>query len=203
VHSGIEESQRLRAIDVLGARVDSSASVDTALLLALESDGSDRVKAMAQEGLLRRHKLSSLATVPRSRLRCIGTRLLNPLSSIRKQALAELAEILAELRAGKTPESLGLVSKEATESPALSRFQNSVSSEKKGAVLDLAAFLELKGDERAWAEVLLLFLLGKADARAIQAAATLHFKQAEPALRELAGRSGDTATLARRALAAL
>lgn len=202
VHDSGEESQRLRAIGILAAREDKTESADAALLEAMEADPLPSVRAMAQQALLQRYGLSALASVPRSRLRRIDTLRLNPLTAVRRQAFADLTGILVALRAGKSPEALGLAAEEAPESAALARFQDSVGSEKKNAALDLDAFLQLAGDERGWAEVLLLFLLGKADPRAISACATLHLKSAEPALRELAEQTGPASLLARQTLAA-
>lgn len=175
------------------ADTGTSAAADS-LLAALDADDGAAHNEVIT-ALLRLAGLSELEQLGRSPVSRLGALVLNPLSTVRQPAIAELRRIVAAVRAGQTAESLGLVPGPGQESAALGRLRESVLHDPRRPgpwrnTLDLEAFTALRGEEHERALQFVYSLLAKRDVRAAGAVAELNLREAVPALREAADGAG-------------
>jgi hypothetical protein len=180
-----DESARMGGLQVL--RGFRGEDVDAALLAAVD-DRSSSVRSLAAEAVFQRLGLSPYA-VPRRRLALLRMRLNSEFESLRKPAFAELVSLVDRLRAGHTPETLGLVQAKPTDSPAMEAWLRSIRSDVDQAPytedFDLAALDALDAEDRAWAELALTGWLRRFDPRAPRAFRHLGSRLAVEPMREM------------------
>lgn len=170
---------RSMAADLLTEFPDPDKEV---LLAAASTDPDSSVRSAAANAVLVAWNLGGADTRQGDVLLSIRGRLLSSLSTVRKEALAELSTILARLDAGETAEQLGLLWRVDRRITPLHRFRDAIDSDTPNYPVD--GLQDLTGRERVLLENLVLLRL-HADRRAVRAAGALGVHRAIEPLREL------------------
>jgi HEAT repeats len=178
-----DDSVRVGGVQALGDLPGDD--IDSALLAAVDDPVSE-VRFFTTRALFERLGLSR-CVVPRRGLTMLRMRLTSEFESLWRPAFAELTTLIGRLRAGDSPEALGLVEEKPVDSPALQAWVQSIRSDIDERPytedFDLAALGGLSAEDRAWAELALIGRLSTLDPRVPRALRHLKSRQAVEPMR--------------------
>jgi HEAT repeat protein len=162
--------------------------VETALFQAID-DPDKLVRANAVQSILEIHGLAPWETAAGRGISLLGLRLRSRFASIRQQAIAELHQIIAAKKQGKSAQEIGIpltgVEKSANAKSFIRSFSSRSDQPPWTEDYDLTALTQLTGEEKEWSEYALLYNLEQNDFRAARALAHIGSQKAIAPLREI------------------
>jgi hypothetical protein len=173
--------ERMAAASALADFVAPEA--EAALLDAL-TDSNDDMKSSALSSLVRRYGWVNYQDSFKQPLALMYARIASPLATVRSDALAELRTWIAGMKAGQSPDQLGLTFVANDEQDPLRGFVASL-QDPDAPALKLDGLETLAAPEQKWVEDLLMVRM-PADHRAVAALRQVGSKRTEAALQDQA-----------------